>query len=225
MKNLKGKIALVTGSSRGIGKAIAERLEQDGAVVISHSSKMFDVADKQSVEKGCKKIVQKYGHVDILVNNAGIVRNSLFTKMTFDDWDRVLKTNLYGPFWVTKMLLPAMTENRWGRVINLSSISGIRGDFGQTNYSASKAGIIGFTKSLAKEVARYNITVNAIVPGLVDTDILNDVPEKYMSTMLSEIPMGRKAKPEEIASLAAFLASDEASYITGSVVHIDGGWR
>lgn len=240
------KIVFVTGSSRGIGRAIALAFARTGATMITHASHesheavqtlgqvkrlspksiavYFNITDPTAVANGCSDIIKHFGHVDILVNNAGIVRNALFTKMTFDDWDIVLKTNVYGAFYVTKALLPAMVASGWGRILFLSSISGVRGDFGQTNYSASKAALIGLTKSLAKEVARSGITVNAIVPGLVDTEILKDVPAPYMESMIKQIPLGRKARPEEIASLAVYLAGEDAGYITGAAIPINGGW-
>lgn len=240
------KVVLITGSTRGIGKAIAFELIRDGYQVILHGTKesaiaketlqeikkiskgatifYFDVGESQQVAKVCAEILHRYGRVDILVNNAGIVRNKLFSKMDLPDWDAVLKTNLYGPFLVTKQFLPAMIENTWGRIVNMSSISGEIGDFGQTNYSTTKAGIVGFTKSLAKEVARYNITVNAVSPGLVKTDILKDVPKPYMEKLLEKIPLKRVAETKEIAKLVRFLVSDEAVYITGANMHINGGW-
>lgn len=242
----KAKIVFVTGSSRGIGRAMAIAFAREGYTVITHASRAsreavqtlervkrlspksiavyFDVTDPQAVTEGCASILTRFGHVDVLVNNAGIVRNTLFTKMTFEDWDQVIKTNVYGAFYVTKALLPAMIAGGWGRILFLSSISGERGDFGQTNYSASKAALIGLTKSLSKEVARHGITVNAIAPGLVDTDILKDVPAPYMEAMIKQIPLGRKAKPEEIASLAVYLTSPDAGYITGAAIPVNGGW-
>lgn len=240
------KIVFVTGSSRGIGRAIALEFAANGYTVITHASRKspeavqtlervkrlspksigvyFDITDLDAVARGCADVLKQFGHIDILVNNAGIVRNVLFTKMSFEDWDIVMKTNVYGAFYVTKQLLPGMIAAGWGRILYLSSISGQRGDFGQTNYSASKAALIGLSKSLSKEVARFCITVNTICPGLVDTDILKDVPAPYMETMIKQIPLGRKAKPEEIASLAVYLASPEAGYITGAVVPVNGGW-
>ncbi|MDP1722127.1 MAG: 3-oxoacyl-ACP reductase family protein [Candidatus Gottesmanbacteria bacterium] len=242
----KEKIVFVTGSSRGIGRAIALGFAREGNIVVTHASHpspeskdvlrqikrlspksnavYFDITDPNAVARGCAKVISQFGHIDILVNNAGIVRNVLFTKMSGEDWDIVMKTNVYGAFFVTKQLLPGMIASGWGRIIFLSSISGQRGDFGQTNYSASKAALIGFTKSLAKEVARFGITVNAICPGLVDTEILKDVPTSYMETMIKQIPLGRKAQPEEIASLAVYLASPQAGYITGAAIPINGGW-
>ena len=243
---LKSKIVFVTGSSRGIGRAIALGFARKGSIVIIHASRKspeatqtlarikrlspksdavyFDITDPNAVACGCAKVISQFGHIDVLVNNAGIVRNVLFTKMSGEDWDIVMKTNVYGAFYVTKQLLPGMIAAGWGRIIFLSSLSGVRGDFGQTNYSASKAALIGLTKSLSKEVARYGITVNAICPGLVDTDILKDVPAPYMETMIKQIPLGRKAKPEEIASLAVYLASPQAGYIMGAAIPINGGW-
>ncbi|MBI5620874.1 3-oxoacyl-ACP reductase FabG [Candidatus Gottesmanbacteria bacterium] len=243
---IREHIVFITGSSRGIGRAIALGFAARGYTVIVHASRQssealqalgrvkrlsskstavyFDITDPQAVEQGCADILKRFGSVDILVNNAGIVRNVLFTKMTTEDWDIVMKTNVYGAFYVTKQLLPAMIAVGWGRILFLSSISGVRGDYGQTNYATSKAALIGLTKSLAKEVAKHGITVNAILPGLVDTEILRDVPTAYMEAMIKQIPLGRKAKPEEIASLALYLASTEAGYITGAAIPVNGGW-
>lgn len=239
------KTVFITGSTRGIGKAIAILLAKNKYCVILHGSKKtiysekfiksikktsskssiyyFDVSNYLETEKVCNKILLKYGKIDILINNAGIVNNKLFVKMNYEEFDKVIKTNLYGVFNVTKVFLSSMIKNSWGRIINMSSISAHIGDFGQTNYSASKAGIIGFTKSLSKEVAKYNITVNAICPGLVDTDILKDVPKEYMANLIAKIPLKRMAKPSEIAHLILFLISQNTQYITGEILNINGG--
>ena len=240
------KTVLITGSTRGIGRSIAEMFAKKKYTVIVNglnqtiqtkefinrikkqstdsSIYYFNVASPKEVEINCQKILAKYKQIDILINNAGIVNNKLLINMSYDDFDRVIKTNLYGTFLTTKYLLPSMIKSNWGRIINMSSISGIIGDFGQTNYSASKAAIIGFTKSLSKEVARYNITVNSICPGLVATDILKNVPEKYLGQLIEKIPLRKMAQPEEIANLVWFLASNQSSYITGEYININGGW-
>lgn len=240
------KTALVTGSTRGIGKAIALKLAKDGCRVIIHGQRrskaarealaeicqidpscesyFFDVSDPDEVAKEGAKILSTYGHIDILVNNAGILKNILFVKMEFEDWQSVVRTNLDSLFLISKQFVPGMIDNKWGRVINMSSISGKLGDFGQTNYSTTKAGVIGFTKSLSREVAKFNVTVNAVAPGLVNTEILKDVPAVYMDKLLAKIPLGRTAEPQEIAELIGFLASDAAAYVTGSVIDVNGGW-
>lgn len=239
------KTVFITGSTRGIGKTLAlEFAKKKYLVVLNgtrktiHSAMLlkklkilspkstiyyFDVSDTDQVEKNIQKIISKYKHIDILVNNAGIVRNKLFIKMDYKDFDEVIKINLYGIFNVTKALLPSMIANKWGRVINMTSISALMGDFGQTNYSASKAAVIGLTKSLAKETAKFNITVNAVSPGLVNTDILKDVPKEYMDKLIEKIPLKRMANVKEIANLILFLASNNSCYITGSIINIDGG--
>ncbi|MEK7533758.1 MAG: 3-oxoacyl-ACP reductase FabG [Patescibacteria group bacterium] len=237
--------ALVTGSSRGIGKAIAIRLAKEGYQIILHgfhSSKelkatekelrtlnalamtiCFDVSKKAEVESNCKLVLKKVGVVDVLVNNAGIVRDRTFLKMSGQEWNEVLKTNLYGPFYVTQQLLPKMQERAYGRIINMSSIAA-KGAYGKTSYSASKAGLIGMTKSLALEVAKYNITVNAVCPGYIDTHMSGSIPAKYRKQFLPQIALGRIGTPEEVASLVAYLAGNESSYITAAVIDINGGW-
>jgi 3-oxoacyl-[acyl-carrier protein] reductase len=242
---MKGTV-LITGSTRGIGRACAIEFAIKGYKVIANGTKetassrellktikqfspesviyYFDVSDIKEVENSCQNIINKHKKIDILINNAGILRDKTLLKMEYEEWDRVIKTNLYGVFNVTKQILPLMVGNKWGRIINISSIVGEIGNFGQTNYSAAKAGLIGFTKSLAKEVARYNITVNALAPGLVETDILKNVPKEFMDRMLEKIPLRRLAKTKEIANLVLFLASEKSSYITGDVLNINGGW-
>lgn len=239
------KTALVTGSSRGIGKAIALRLAKEGYQIILHGFHMsdelkvtekelkklgasimttcFDITSKAAVELACNSLLKKIDGVDVLVNNAGIVRDKTFIKMSEQEWDEVLKTNLYGPFYVTQQLLPKMKERVYGRIINISSIAAIRGAYGKTNYAASKAGLIGMTKSLALEVAKHNITVNAICPGWIQTEINAVIPDKYKKQSLSQVALGRMGTPSEVASLVAYLASKDSSYITGAVIDINGG--
>lgn len=238
--------ALVTGSSRGIGKAIALRLAKEGYKVILHGSHMsrdllateeelkklgaltlttcFDVSRKAKVKLACTLLLKKVGTVDVLVNNAGIVKDRMFSKMSEEEWDEVLKTNLYGPFYVTQQLLARMKTRAFGRIINISSIAALRGAYGKTNYAAAKAGIIGMTKSIAWEVAKYNITVNAVCPGFIKTEMSFAIPDKYQKKILSQVAVGRMGTPDEVASLVAYLASKDCSYITGAAIDINGGW-
>lgn len=241
------KVALITGSGQGIGKCIALELAKNSITVIlndltentnskqtlkqikKYSPKSeifyFDVSDEDQVKENIQNIIKKYKKIDVLVNNAGITRDKTMVKLAYEDWDAVIKTNLYGPFLVSREILPVMIQNNHGRIINISSIVGQVGNFGQTNYAAAKAGLIGLTKSLAKETARYNITVNAIAPGFTQTDMTKNIPEEIMKTkILPKIAMGRLAEPEEIAKLALFLASDDSKYITGECIGINGGW-
>lgn len=248
---LEGRVALVTGSSRGIGKAIAVCLAKEGADVAvnyvkdaedknhddalktaseisstDRKAEVFeaDVSDFESVMKMVNGIKEKFGKIDILVNNAAILKDRTLKKMSREEWSSVIEVNLTGVFNSSRAVLEQMSENKWGRIINLSSISGQIGFFGQTNYSAAKAGIMGFTKSLAREVASKNITVNAVAPGVVETDMAKQIPEEVRQEFLKQIPMGRFAHPEEIAGLITFLVSEKARYITGQVIHISGGW-
>lgn len=242
---LEGKVALVTGASRGIGRAIAIELAKAGAEVIinylgseekaqevkatieglgkkAHLAR-FDVANPQEVIAAIKELEPRIGPIHILVNNAGITRDTLFLRMKLEDWEAVLRTNLFSAFYVTQAVLPLMLKARWGRIINISSVVAFTGNPGQVNYAAAKAGLIGFTKALALEVASRNITVNAIAPGYIETDMTEKLPEKVKEAFLQEIPLKRAGLPEEVAHLALFLASDQASYITGAVFHINGG--
>lgn len=243
--SFEGRVALVTGASRGIGRAIALELGRRGARVVvnyHHSAEaanevvqalqagggeaisiQADVGDFGQAEKLVKDAVEVYGRLDILVNNAGITRDNLIIRISEADWDAVLTTNLKSTFNCSRAAIRPMMRSRYGRIVNITSVSGQIGNPGQTNYSASKAGQIGFTKALAREVASRNITVNAIAAGYVNTEIWASVPEEARQAMLNMIPMGRKGTVEDIAEAVAFLASDEAGYITGQVLAVDGG--
>ena len=245
MKNLEGKIILITGSSRGIGKSIAMQLAMQGAIILLHASKKSETAQQtyNEIEKISPKskiyyaniedfnqvssmalaVKNDFPYIDGLINNAAVAQSNTFLKMENKQWDHVIKVNVYGTYYVTKLFAPMIIEKKMGRIINMSSVYGITGEFGQINYSTSKAAIIGFTKALSKEMAKYNITVNAICPGLIDTGLINDIPEKYLKQRMQTIPLGRLGKKEEIAKLAAFLISDDAGYITGQAININGG--
>lgn len=242
---LSGKAALITGASRGIGRAIAVELARRGAKVMVNYAKdadgaqatveavqaaggearalQADVADYKAAEGLIKATVEAFGSLEILVNNAGITRDGLIMMMPEADWDAVIQTNLKSTFNCSKAAVRTMMKKRVGRIINISSVSGIMGNAGQTNYSASKAGMIGFTKALAREVAARNITVNAVAPGFVPTALTNNLPAEIKDATLKTIPLNRWGTPEEIAYAVAFLASDEAAYITGQVLSVDGG--
>jgi len=238
------KIALVTGASRGIGKAIAENLGKQGMVVVGTATSdggadaitanftkagirgkgmKLDVSDDAAVEAVLKAIGDEFGTVTVLVNNAGITRDNLLMRMKVDDWDSVINTNLTSLYRVAKACLRPMMKAKTGRIINIASVVGASGNAGQTNYSAAKAGMIGFTKSLAQEVGSRGITVNAVAPGFIDTDMTKELPEAQRDALLSAIPLARLGQPEEIASAVGFLASDAAAYITGETIHVNGG--
>jgi len=241
---LEGKIALVTGASRGIGKAISDMLGTQGATVvgtatsesgaeaisqrfadggISGQGMCLDVGDEASVEAAIKAINDMFGPVGILVNNAGITRDNLLMRMKADEWDSVVDTNLTSVYRMSKACLRAMMKAKTGRIINIASVVGSCGNAGQTNYSAAKAGMIGFTKSLAQEVGSRGITVNAVAPGMIDTDMTRELPETQRDALLGGIPLGRLGQPEEIAAVVAFLASDAGGYVTGETIHVNGG--
>ena len=243
--SLEGKVAVVTGASRGIGRAIALELAKRGASVVVNYNRaaekaqevveairtaggqaeafQADVADFRQAKALIDFAVKTFGSIQILVNNAGITRDNLIMLMKEEDWDAVIATNLKGTFNCSKAAVRPMMRKRWGRIINISSVAGTIGNPGQTNYSASKAGQIGFTKALAREVASRNITVNAIAVGYIETDIWEGVPDEAREQILQMIPLGRKGEPEEVAYAVAFLASDQAAYITGQVIGVNGG--
>ena len=242
---LKDKIAVVTGGSRGIGKSIVERFLKEGAAVISvsltessHSQeleetaaesggtylwKQGDVTDEAAMTSLADEIIKEKGRIDILVNNAGITRDGLVFRMSASDWEQVLKTNLTSAFLLSRPIARQMVKQRSGSIINISSVVGLRGNAGQTNYSASKAGLIGFTKSLAKETASRGIRVNAVAPGFIETSMTDKLPEEAKKMLETQIPMNRIGKPEEVADAVLFLASDLSLYITGQVLGVDGG--
>lgn len=242
---LEGKVALVTGAAKGIGKAIALALAADGAAVIVNYNGSRDraeqtveemkalgadamayqcnVADTKAADAMIKEIIRIYGRLDILVNNAGITRDNLIMKMTEEDFDAVINANLKGCFNTIKAVSRQMLKQRSGRIINITSVSGILGNAGQANYAASKAGIIGLTKTMARELASRGITVNAVAPGFVDTDMTRTLSDSIKAAATARIPLGHFGRPEDIASMAAYLASEKASYITGQIISVDGG--
>ena len=241
---LEGKVAVVTGASRGIGRAIAVKLASMGAfVVINYNGSeerarevkqeieaengaaaicQCDVSDYGQCETFIQNVIKEYGHIDILVNNAGVTRDGLLMKMT-EDFDRVVDTNLKGAFNTIRFASRQMLKQKSGRIINMSSVVGVTGNAGQANYAASKAGIIGLTKAAARELASRGITVNAIAPGFIETDMTSVLPEKVREASVAQIPLGGFGKPGQVAAAAAFLASEDAGYITGQVLHVDGG--
>ena len=244
-KIMSENLALVTGGSRGIGKACALHLAQAGYnVVINYAGNeeaanktvselealgvkaeavKFDISNHDEAQEAVAKIIEKYGRIDVLVNNAGITRDGLFMRMSKENWDAVINTNLTGAFNVTQPVIKVMMKQRSGAIVNMASIVGIYGNAGQANYAAAKAGLIGFTKSLAKELASRNIRVNAVAPGFIDTDMTNVLGEDIKNSINSQIPMKRMGTSREIANVVYFLGSEESSYITGQVINIDGG--
>lgn len=242
---LEKKVALVTGATRGIGQAIVKELAmdesltvigtattEDGASSISHYFSKWgldgdgikmDVSDPESVAEGIQQVTQAYGAPLILVNNAGITNDGLLMRMKEDDWDSVINTNLSSVYRVSKAVLRGMTKARWGRIINISSVVGQMGNAGQANYCASKAGIEGFSRSLAKEISGRGVTVNCVAPGFIETSMTEELSDSVKASMLANIPMQRLGQPEEIASVVGFLASEGASYVTGETLHVNGG--
>ncbi|WP_287028154.1 3-oxoacyl-ACP reductase FabG [Pseudomonas sp. UBA6310] len=242
--SLQGKVALVTGASRGIGQAIALELGRQGAIVIGTATSpagaeriaetlkqngiegaglVLDVTDSESVSSTLEHIQQHLGQPSILVNNAGITRDNLMLRMKDDEWFDVINTNLNSLFRLSKAVLRGMTKARWGRIINIGSVVGAMGNGGQANYAAAKAGLEGFGRALAREVGSRAITVNAVAPGFIDTDMTRELPEAQRDALLGQIPLGRLGQAEEIANVVAFLASDGASYVTGATIPVNGG--
>ena len=242
--SLEGKIALVTGATRGIGRAIALQLGQQGATVIGTATSpggaetisaflkeaniagvgmVLDVADAESIEAVLSETESTFGAPNILVNNAGITRDNLLMRMKDDEWDDIISTNLTPIYKLSKRCLRAMTKARFGRIITITSVVGVMGNAGQTNYAAAKAGVIGFSKSLAREVGARGITVNTVAPGFIDTDMTSSLPEAHKTALLEQVPVKRLGKPEEIAAAVCYLASENASYVTGETIHVNGG--
>jgi 3-oxoacyl-[acyl-carrier protein] reductase len=242
--SLQGKTALVTGASRGIGKAIAIALAEHGAHVFATATTekgaqsisaylkekslngeglVLNINDKENIDEVIKAIKSKQGPVDILVNNAAITKDNLFIRMKDDEWNDVIDTNLNSVYYLTKACIRDMMKSRWGRIINISSVVAVSGNMGQPNYVAAKAGVIGLTKCIASEVASRNITVNAVAPGFIDTDMTRALDEKHREAILTAIPSKRVGQPEEVASVVSFLASPAAAYITGQTLHVNGG--
>ena len=243
MTDLSGRIAFVTGASRGIGRAIAQQCAAAGATVVacarddhaqpvveeivasgrSAIAQRLDVTDADSVAEAVRAVLDRYGQIDIVINNAGIVRDQLMMRMKPEDWDAVLSTNLTAAFRCTQAVLRPMLKRRHGRIISISSVVGQSGNPGQANYAASKAGLIGFTKALAREVASRGITVNVVSPGMIETDMTGGLDATVRKTLATEIPIGRFGTPADVAAAVCFLASDEAAYITGQVLSVNGG--
>lgn len=242
---LDGKIALITGASRGIGRAIALELAKAGATIaINYAGNMkaaeevermiveqggkamiiqADISKTEAIDHMVDAVMDAYGRIDILVNNAGITRDNLLMRMKENDWDDVLNTNLKSVYYCTKVVSKSMVKQRSGRIINMTSVVGLTGNAGQSNYAAAKAGVIGFSKSMAKELASRGITVNLVAPGFIDTDMTAGLPEKVKEELLKSIPLAKLGNPEDVAKAVLFLASDAASYITGQTLNVDGG--
>ena len=242
---LEGKVALVTGASRGIGRAVAIRLAKSGAkIAVNYAGNQAaaeevkqiieqnggeailvqaDISNAESVDAMVAAVMEAFGRIDILVNNAGITRDTLLMRMKEADWNAVIQTNLTGVFYVTKAVSKIMMKQRYGKIVNMSSVVGLMGNAGQANYAAAKAGVIGFTKSMAKELAARNLTVNAIAPGFIATDMTAVLSDKVKEDLATKIPMGRLGEADDIASAVLFLVSDSANYITGQTLNVDGG--
>ncbi len=241
---MENRITLVTGASRGIGQAVALKLGQHGAVVIGTATSenganainqylekagikgygmVLNVNDAGQIESAIAAIREKFGDIEILINNAGITRDNLLVRMKDEEWDDIMETDLKSVFRLSRGVLRAMMKARYGRIINISSVVGAMGNMGQTNYAAAKAGIFGFSKSLAREVGSRNITVNCVAPGCIDTDMTRSLADAFQQNLIQHVPLGRLGRPEEVASAVAFLASSAAGYITGATLHVNGG--
>lgn len=235
-----GRVAVVTGGTRGIGEAISRQLAADGFTVVANyagnaekaaaftkntgiAAYRWDVGDHEATLAGCKQIEAEVGPIEVVVNNAGITRDGTLHRMSFDDWNEVMRINLGGCFNMAKASFPGMRDRGWGRIINIGSINGQAGQYGQVNYAAAKSGIHGFTKALAQEGAKFGVTVNAIAPGYIDTDMVAAVPANVLEKIVAKIPVGRLGHAEEIARGVAFLASEDAGFVTGSTLSINGG--
>jgi 3-oxoacyl-[acyl-carrier protein] reductase len=244
MKRFEGRVALVTGASRGIGEAIARRLAAEGATVLAAARStpsldrisaeiatsggtarpiVLDVADPASIEAAVKAALESSGQIDVLVNNAGITDDNLILRMSRDSWDRVLQTNLTGAFLLTQAVVKGMVRRRYGRIVNVTSVVGLMGNAGQANYAAAKAGLVGLTKSIARELASRNVTCNAVAPGFIETAMTEKMTGAAREALSGQIPLQRLGRPEDVAAAVAFLASEEAGYVTGTVVNVSGG--
>ena len=235
MSGLGGKVAVVTGASRGIGRAIAEELLRQGAKVVGTSTsesgaggvpgvgKVLNVRDAAQTDAFIEAVQKEVGEIAILVNNAGITKDNLALRMKDADWDEVMETNLRAVFRLSRAVMRGMMKARWGRIINITSVVGASGNPGQANYAAAKAGVVGMTKSLARELGSRNITVNCVAPGFIDTDMTRALPDEQKKALLGQIPLGRLGKVEDIAAAVAYLASPGADYVTGTVLHVNGG--
>ncbi|MCS6989274.1 MAG: 3-oxoacyl-ACP reductase FabG [Chloroherpetonaceae bacterium] len=245
MRRLEGKVAVITGGAQGIGKATAEKFasegaslaiwdlnEQKGRALVEEMERKnvrarfqsVNVADYESVERAAKEALAEFGKIDILINNAGVTRDASFLKMTREQWQQVIDVNLTGVFNCAKAIAPLMVERKYGRIVNASSVVGVYGNFGQTNYVASKAGVIGMTQVWARELGRKGITVNAVAPGFIATEMIQTIPEKILEAIKEKTPLQRFGTPEDVANVYCFLASDEAAFINGAVISVDGGY-